>query len=62
MKLIEEKVNELATKLFDVIDEMQKREMKDAVIVQAIKSYLSGLTDGLDLAQETCNDKVEKDI
>lgn len=34
MKLIEEKVNELATKLFDVIDEMQKREMKDTVIFQ----------------------------
>lgn len=57
-----EKVNEFATKLLDVIDEMQKREMKDTVIVQAIKSYLSGLIDGLDLAQETYSDKIEKDI
>ena len=57
----EEKVNELTNKLIDIINEMQKREMEDKVIVQAIKSYLAGLADGIDFAQEIRDDKVEKD-
>ena len=60
MKSIE-KVNELSIKLVDVIDEMQKMMAEDKVIVQAVKSYLAGLADGINLVQETSDDKVEKD-
>lgn len=59
MTPIEEKVKELADKLVDAIDEMQKRHTDDAVIVQSIKCYLAGLSDGLDLAEETRGDELE---
>ena len=52
-----EKVNELSNKLIDIIDEMQRREMKGEVIVQSVKSYLAGLVDGINFVQETSNDK-----
>jgi hypothetical protein len=58
MTPIEEKVKELADKLTDAIVEMQKRRTDDAVIVQSVKSYLAGLSDGLDLAEETRGDEL----
>jgi hypothetical protein len=59
MTPVEEKVKELADKLSDAINEMQKRRTDDAVIVQSVKSYLAGLSDGLDLAEETRGDELE---
>ena len=58
MTPIESKVHELSDKLCDVICEMQKRKTEDKVIVQSIKSYLAGLTDGLDLAEEVRGDEL----
>lgn len=58
MTPIEAKVKELADKLTDAICEMQKRRTDDAVIVQSVKSYLAGLSDGLDLAEETRGDEL----
>lgn len=52
-----EKIKEFSNKMLDIIDEMQRREMKDEVIVQAVKSYLAGLVDGIDFVQETSDDK-----
>jgi hypothetical protein len=58
MTPIESKVRELSDKLCDAIAEMQKRKTEDKVIVQSIKSYLAGLTDGLDLAEEVRGDEL----
>lgn len=58
MTPIESKVHELSDKLCDAICEMQKRKTEDKVIVQSIKSYLAGLTDGLDLAEEVRGDEL----
>lgn len=58
MTPIESKVRELSDKLCDAIAEMQKRKTDNAVIVQSIKSYLAGLCDGLDLAEETRGDEL----
>lgn len=58
MTPIESKVHELSNKLCDAIHEMQKRKTEDKVIVQSIKSYLAGLCDGLDLAEETRDDEL----
>ena len=58
MTPIESKVHELADKLCNAIDEMQKRKTDNAVIVQSIKSYLAGLCDGLDLAEEVRGDEL----
>lgn len=52
-----EKIKEFSNKMLDIIDEMQRREMKGEVIVQAVKSYLAGLADGIDFVQETSDDK-----
>ena len=59
MTPVEEKTKELADKLVDAINEFQKRRTDDAVIVQSVKSYLAGLSDGLDLAEETRGDELE---
>ena len=58
MTPIESKVRELSDKLCDAITEMQKRKTDNAVIVQSIKSYLAGLTDGIDLAEEVRGDEL----
>lgn len=58
MTPIESKVHELSDKLCNAIDEMQKRKTDNAVIVQSIKSYLAGLCDGLDLAEEVRGDEL----
>jgi hypothetical protein len=58
MTPVEEKVKELADKLSDAINEMQKRRTDDAVIVQSVKSYLAGLSDGIDLAEEMRGDEL----
>lgn len=58
MTPIEAKVHELSNKLCDAINEMQKRKTEDKIIVQSIKSYLAGLCDGLDLAEETRGDEL----
>lgn len=58
MTPIESKVHELADKLCDAIIEMQKHKTEDKIIVQSIKSYLAGLCDGLDLAEETRGDEL----
>lgn len=58
MTPIESKVHELSDKLCDAICEMQKRKTDNAVIVQSIKSYLAGLCDGLDLAEEVRGDEL----
>ena len=57
-----EKIKEFSNKMLDIIDEMQRREMKGDVIVQAVKSYLAGLADGIDFVQETSNDKKREQI
>ena len=58
MTPIESKVRELSDKLCDAICEMQKQKTDNAVIVQSVKSYLAGLCDGLDLAEETRGDEL----
>lgn len=58
MTPIEAKVHELADKLCDTIHDMQSQKSDDKVIVQSIKSYLAGLCDGLDLAEETRGDEL----
>lgn len=58
MTTIESKVRELSDKLCDAITEMQKRKTDNAVIIQSIKSYLAGLTDGIDLAEEVRGDEL----
>lgn len=58
MTPIEAKTKELADKLVDAINEFQKRRIDNAVIVQAVKSYLAGLSDGLDLAEDTRSDEL----
>lgn len=52
-----EKIKEFSNKMLDIIDEMQRREMKGEVIVQAVKSYLAGLADGIDFVQDSRDDK-----
>jgi len=58
MTPVEEKVHEYASKLLEAIDKMQKRRTDDAVIVQTLKGYFAGLSDGLDLAEEMRGDEL----
>ena len=58
MTPIEMKVHELADKLCNTIHDMQAQKTEDKVIVQSIKSYLAGLCDGLDFAEEVRGDEL----